>query len=200
VLSFAGDLSDFASIPEFRTFEGAELPFITHIKSLLERNLDVSRYPIVVISQASRCLLYVNWSSSRASWCAPRGLFRVSRYLMLTNHNRQLSLPPPRVNDFCLEVSHMSQRFEFTTDMGGVKAALALGIPYGSAIPKGRLCEASGGIPNSYTGFQSSAAADLQCFWRYFRPRVLNVAGARESRSPGCEKRVEELLVEVFRG
>lgn len=44
-------------------------------------------------------------------------------------------------------------------DIAGVDAAIALGVPYGGMIPRGRKCEA-GTIPDSYTGFEEHTSSD----------------------------------------
>lgn len=143
-------------------------------------------------------------------------------------------------------------------DIAGADAAIALGIPYGGTIPKGRRSE-NGIIPEVYTEFVESKhwqypvrtemnvkdsdgtvifvcgplaggseatrklavkhvkpvfivnfntsglaanttlPADLRMFVQHYNIKILNVAGSRESKSPGIHDKVVSFLIEAFK-
>ena len=107
-------------------------------------------------------------------------------------------------------------------DRGGLEAAIALGIPHGGYCPRGRLAE-DGRVPDRYDLTETAsreypdrtlrniAEADATIVFIEWmdtagpgsrltiKVETLNVAGSRESKTPGIEKAVRELLVEVLR-
>lgn len=140
-------------------------------------------------------------------------------------------------------------------DRGGWDAAIALGIPYGGYVPRGRKAE-DGKIPECYVGeiteteirdyptrtklnivhsdgtiifydrtpthgstLTSNLAFKLgkprlliDISWHWvaidakvidwlinYEPMIINIAGSRESKCPGIQKRVRDLLVNILR-
>ena len=100
-------------------------------------------------------------------------------------------------------------------DRGALDAAIALGIPHGGWCPRGRRAE-DGRIPDRYEvsetdspeyAVRTNLVVDLddplppQQIRRWLQARrvgVLNVAGPRESQSPGIAARAREFVEQVL--